>query len=334
MAIVLIVNPAATRASGAARTAAVRALGPHGLQSVHLTRGPGDAGGLAAQALADGAGVVVAMGGDGTASEVAAALAGGPALLAALPMGSTNVFARATGWPRDPRAALRELSSALGNPRQRELTLGRLEAGPHRRTFLVNVGFGLDADTVHLVESRPAMKRRLRHGWFSLATVTSGLRLGIGPPRIVVRADGEPASELVNLMAACGSPYAYLGSRALDLLPGAVFDGRLAWLGLRRARPHEIAAIVAGALRGARHVGHPALAMGWAERGIEAVADRPVALQADGEPLGWHERLVIAPGPSVRVLAPPERVNLRSPVTQVAHSEVDSTEEHRDVLTS
>ena len=304
--VVLIVNPAASRATARDRAAAVAALAGHGLQGVFLTRGSGDAGALAAQAVAAGAGTVVAMGGDGTASEVAAALAGGPALMAPLPVGSTNVFARAIGWPRDPRSALRALTRALADPHARTLTLGRLEAGPHRRTFLFNAGWGVDAETVHLVEAHPAVKRRLRQGWFTAATIASGVRLGFGAPRIRPVIDGEPGPDLVSLVAACGSPYSYLGPRRLDLVPGVAFDGRLGWLGLLRARPHEIAAVVGGALRGGRHVGRAGVSLGWVERALEATADRPVALQADGAPLGWHDRLLVAPGPSVSVLHPPK----------------------------
>jgi hypothetical protein len=44
---------------------------------------------------------------------------------------------------------------------------------------------------------------------------------------------------------------------------------------------------------------------GWAGDEIVVESARPAAVQADGEPLGWHTRVRIAPGPSLRVLIPP-----------------------------
>ena len=48
---------------------------------------------------------MVVLGGDGTLNEAANGLAGRPCALAALPGGSTNVFARTIGLPRGARAA-------------------------------------------------------------------------------------------------------------------------------------------------------------------------------------------------------------------------------------
>ena len=113
--VALVVNPVAMRTSSRLRAEALRALAGRGLEWSLVTRGPGDAGRLAAQAAAEGAGVVVTVGGDGTVSEAAGALAGGPVALAPLPGGNANVFARAVGWPNDPHRALATLARALGS---------------------------------------------------------------------------------------------------------------------------------------------------------------------------------------------------------------------------
>jgi diacylglycerol kinase family enzyme len=302
---VLVVNPTATKADPALRAAAVRTLARRAPLQVHATKGPGDARALAARAVAAGAAVVVVLGGDGTVSEVAQAVSGTGVPLVPLPAGSTNVFARALGWPAAPHAAVSRLGPALDRCARRELVVGRLIAGPHDRPFVVNAGMGLDAEVVHAVESRPALKRLLRQAAFAGATAGAARRLAREAAHIRVSADGGPERDVVSLVAACGTPYSYVGPLALDLLPGAAFDGRLRWGGLPRGRLGDLAAVLAAALRGGGG-GPPGLVGGWARRSLLARADRPVAIQADGEPLGWHADLRLEPGPRVVVLLPPD----------------------------
>ncbi|HJZ61363.1 MAG TPA: diacylglycerol kinase family protein [Miltoncostaeaceae bacterium] len=305
MRVALIVNPVATRSGRTLRAEATELLAQHGLAEVLVTRASGEAAALAALAAGSGVDLVVALGGDGTVADAAGALVDGPVALAPIPAGSTNVFARALGWPSSPRRALAALEAALERPHRRTLILGRLEAGEHRRVFCVNAGIGLDAETVHLVEARPALKRALRQGGFALATVAATGRTARHPNRLAVSVDGEGPQWLVSLAAACGRPYAYLGRRPLDLVPGAGFDGTLAWTGLRTARATTVARVVGGALAGGRHIDSPAVAHGVAARSILVRAEHPAPLQADGEALGWHSGVLLAPGPTLATLAPP-----------------------------
>ena len=64
--------------------------------------------------------MVVTVGGDGTVTDVAGALAGGPVALAPLPGGNANVFARAIGWPAAASQAIPLLGRALDHPVLRE----------------------------------------------------------------------------------------------------------------------------------------------------------------------------------------------------------------------
>ncbi len=302
--IVLIVNPAATRAGPRLRADAARMLVPLGLEEVVATSRRHGGRELAADAADRGATIVVAMGGDGTVNEVARGLAETDAALAPLPAGSTNVFARALGWPAAPRVALAAMMEALGAPTYRAVGLGRIEAGANDRAFCVNTGIGVAADTIHLVEARPWLKTRFRHAGVGGATVVAAARAARSQTLLTVRIDDEPPREYFSLLAACGAPYAYLGPRALDLVPGAAFDGRLRWLGLRSRGFTRTARVVAGALRDATHVRSAAVDLGWSDRQIVVTSTRPVAVQADGEPLGWHTRIRMSPGPTVRTLMP------------------------------
>src|SRR6266700_2772270 len=62
--------------------------------------------GLAREAVAAGAGLVFAAGGDGTVRACAQALAGAGVALAIVPLGTANLAARALGVPRRPADAL------------------------------------------------------------------------------------------------------------------------------------------------------------------------------------------------------------------------------------
>ncbi len=88
--------------------------------------------------LAEGFDVVVASGGDGTVSSVAAALIGTDIPMAILPAGTANVFARDLRIPSDLSAAAALLDD---EPRLRAVDV--MQRG--QTSFLLNVGVGLTA---------------------------------------------------------------------------------------------------------------------------------------------------------------------------------------------
>ena len=304
--IALVVNPAATKSGPAIRAEVASALAPLGLEWSLVTTGPGDAARLAADVAAQGAAVVVSLGGDGIANEVAGALAGGPVAMAPLPGGNANVFSRAIGWPNSTHAALPPLRAALEAGRVREARLGLLTMDGGERVFAVNAGVGLDAATVEWIEARPRTKRRLRQAGFVLGAAIAATRSGRAP-RLRASADGGEPVLARAVLAACGTPYTYLGRRPLDLVPGAAFDGHLAWVGLTRIRPGELAHLGLRAARGRElPIGSPTLAGGVFARELLVESDAPAPVQADGEPLGRHREIRVRPGPVLRAIEPRE----------------------------
>ncbi len=141
--VVLIVNPSA----GGGRVqkllpAVERWLRVHGVAyRVERTRSIEHARELA-QAAGEAGAVAAAFGGDGMVGAVAGALAGSDGLLAVLPGGRGNDFARAAGIPRSPVAAC----TAFERGRERAIDLGEVDG--RRFVGIASCGFDSDANRI------------------------------------------------------------------------------------------------------------------------------------------------------------------------------------------
>ena len=108
----LITNPFAARADARAVTAILQILGRGGWNvDLRTISGPGDARRIAEESLGEGLDVLVSHGGDGTAMQVAAGIAGSPARSApnAPTMYSTSIASSGSG-PRAPFSVVSAMS--------------------------------------------------------------------------------------------------------------------------------------------------------------------------------------------------------------------------------
>lgn len=161
MKIGVVVNPAA----GGGR---LRELWPSIMQafeqrlerlSVTFTQKSGDGAGLAEQLARDGAKLIIAAGGDGTASEVADGIlrSGATAQLGIVPVGTGRDFVRNFGMPRGEMAAVEAICSG----RTRTIDVGRVhyldDDGESRvRHFLNVASLGVSGPTVRAVNAAKA----------------------------------------------------------------------------------------------------------------------------------------------------------------------------------
>lgn len=145
--VVVIVNPISGKGGRAElarqrRAGAEAALKAHRVEGrVRVTERPGHASLLAREALAEGASLVIAWGGDGTINEVAAELAFRDVSFAVIPSGSGNGLARELKIPCDVERAF----AVAFDGTERVIDAGEIEG----RLFFNVAGIGLDADVAH-----------------------------------------------------------------------------------------------------------------------------------------------------------------------------------------
>jgi diacylglycerol kinase family enzyme len=328
MRALLVVNPASTTASPRTREVLLAALeGELKLEIVQTTH-RAHATELGRQARRDGLELVIALGGDGTVNEVVnGLLEDGPhddvPDLAVVPGGGANVFARALGIPRDPVEATGALLTALRERRRRSIGLGQVD----QRWFTFNAGLGWDAEVVTAVDrhrresAQPDGHSRTRSSdYFRAAVRGFFLDTDRRHPALTVHFTDPPApaddhaenhaedhaeeaqvredqptevSGLHLVMVANTAPWTYLGARPIGPFPRASFDHGLDLYALRTLRTvstlgqaRQVVSRRATEPRGRAALHRHDLG------GFRVTADRPVALQVDGEPLGERDEVV------------------------------------------
>ncbi len=116
------------------------------------TSGPGAAVALARGWAADGVGLIVAAGGDGTINEVAEGMMHSAVPLGILPAGTANVLASETEMSSNLETAARDLLSYTPE----RISVGRLDfdnGSPASRHFLLMAGIGLDARIIYNISA-------------------------------------------------------------------------------------------------------------------------------------------------------------------------------------
>jgi len=223
---VAIVNPRS--AGGLVERRWARLVGPvtEGLGAFDalFTEAPGHARELAFREATAGRELVIAVGGDGTISEVAAGLldAGGAAVLAIIPRGTGGDFCRLLEIPHDPGAAARR--AAAGTVRQ--VDAGRVtfrnDAGQEQTRWFVNVAsFGFSSN----VAAR-ANRSSKRFGakpafWGAIVRTMASYQAA----EVFVSLDGGPRKRMSVLLGAIGNGRFFGGG--MKVCPAASLDDGL-----------------------------------------------------------------------------------------------------------
>ena len=300
----VVVNPSKPWATDAVRRRAATVLRDAGYADpVWLETTPAEPGGMQAQlAVASGARLVVAAGGDGTVRAVAAGVAHTDVDMAILPLGTANLAARNLGLPVGRLNAALDVA-ARGTGRRTDLawvstepTVTPVPAPPGgwsrptrggEHVCMVVAGVGFDAGLV--ASTRPELKSRIRWGAYAVAAVANldsphmdlvvqvretddGVRVERLRGRTVLVANGGRLPAGITLLRE-----AHMDDGVLDVAVIDTVGGVAGWSSLARQVLPPFAATYSDPGR--------ALGRVTLRRGTEAVVRlaEPALVQVDGE---------------------------------------------------
>ncbi len=284
----LIVNPSAGGGRAARLLPAVEAaLRGHGIafrvdrttsidHARELARGARDAGEIAA-----------AMGGDGLTGAVAGELQGSDGVLAVLPGGRGNDFARKLGIDADPVAAC----ELIAGGRERRVDVAEIGG----RCYVGILSAGLDSDVQDIANST-----RLRSATSSTSTGPCACWGPGGRPTGEVTVDGERHTFSGYSVAVANSG---VFGGGMWLVPDASLEDGLLDVVLSEHRPRHRFLLNLGRVFRGTHVDEPGFHL-LRGRSVTFSADRPYTAYADGDPIAELPATVqVRPG-ALRVLAP------------------------------
>jgi len=255
--------------------------------SVVSTQRPGHATELAAQAVAEGCSLVVAIGGDGTMNEVATALAGTPAVFGLIPCGSGNGLGRHLGIHQAGHGAFRTLLEG----RPLAIDTGLINGFP----FFCAAGMGFEA----LIASR--FSSLSSRGFTGYLKASARAWWSYQPERYTIHhAQGSARVEAFTLAIANSSQYgnnAYIAPRA------SVHDGLLDLTALPRVGLFNALPLLWRLFSGSIDRGAAVTHL----QGDSFVIERtqPGWIHTDGEPHATTARLEISLKPqSLRIMVP------------------------------
>lgn len=247
--------------------------------SVRVTWEFGDAERLVAEALADRMDIVVAAGGDGTLSAVAAALAqcSDDAIrlpsLGLVPMGTANDFAVAAEIPEDPAQALALIRRTAAQP----IDLLHIDCDGQSNwcANLASGGFG----TRVTVETSDGLKKLLG----GLAYLITGIaQLGRIEP-IRARLLG-PSFEWEGDFIALGVGNGRQAGAGQVLCPDALIDDGRLDLTIVPQLTGEVAHTIGTLISQGKHSALGRVAVRKQMEWVEILSERPLVLNLDGEP--------------------------------------------------
>lgn len=299
MRVVLIFNPtsgASPLAGGEHHTpeeneqAIINALKSHGIEPEVCYTTPEDAGtGLAKQAAAEGADVVIAAGGDGTIHAVATGLIRSKSTLGIIALGTMNNLAHSLSLPETIEAAC----TVIAKGQTRRVDIGQING----QVFLEVAGVGLEAALFPLAEEikSPGLGKTLHgiiQGFITLFTYK--------PTKLHLKFDaGRNRVYDAIQVTICNAPY--YGAH-LKVAPDATMDdGLLDVVIYKNFSKWEYIKHAISISQGRREL-QPKIAYRRAKT-LKIRTDEPLEIQADGLPHGQTPAdIEILPGTlSIRV---------------------------------
>jgi YegS/Rv2252/BmrU family lipid kinase len=253
----------------------------------NLTERRGHARALAASS---GASVILSVGGDGTAHEVANGIieSGRGATMGVLPTGTANDFARALGLPRDPMAA----AAALVRAHPRPIDVGEVNG----HCYLTIAGAGFDGEVARQVNAWP----KVASGVVMYALGILKTLVTYRPVEASITVDGVTEQERLFLIAVGNTAW---NAGGMWLVPSARPDDGLLHAVIAGPLTRLETLIVLPKVFSGGHLGHPKVRQ-VAGREILVTSRIPLSVQADGESIGTLPAVFRVRTRALRALAP------------------------------
>lgn len=296
----MVVNPASANGRTAKQWPDIaRQAEKRGLHvDVRLTEAQGHATELAAAAVAEGAELVLAVGGDGTVSEIANGMAGAQATdLAVIERGSGCDFIRTFGISKDTARALEVATTSPARP----IDLGRVsytdpDGTPATRYFanIASAGLtGVAADRVN--RGGKPLGATVAFAWAAVATFATYRN-----SRFVVEIDGEVIDQICNNAIVANCRYFAGGMKILpDADPSDGLFDVLVWGDVSKV---DLARNLHKLYRGT-HVTHPKATIRRARR-VVVTPQTPLPIEVDGEQPGMTPATFDVVPSALRLRAP------------------------------
>jgi diacylglycerol kinase family enzyme len=263
-----------------------------GVDAGIVTLRPGQSPAEAARKASTRAAVVVAAGGDGTVSGVAAGIIDSAAALGVLPLGTLNHFAKDLQIPIDLPAAVEVVAAGQ---------IGRVDVGTvNDRIFLNNSSIGVYPD---IVEEREGLRQQGYRKWHAMGIATLRVLRRYRGMIVRIEADGQVRSRRTPFVLVGNNEY---GIDGLQIGARARLDaGRLFVYLTPRSRTRDLPLLVAKAVAGRASRSGVFEIVAAAEAGIDVPRAWRLHVAIDGEvvrlraPLRYQSR----PG-ALRVILP------------------------------
>jgi diacylglycerol kinase family enzyme len=227
-------------------------------------------------------------------------------LLAAIPGGNGNVFARNMGLSENPMEATAQILNSIQNRRFQEIGVGRIATNNISRWFLFNAGIGLDAAVLAEMEARRAIGKTVS----DFAYATLALR------ELFARTDRKHGS--LSLVSDSGevqrnahfalivnlAPWAYLGSKPLNPLPSASHHTALDVYAPTSLSVSAVVRLASRAIAGKSAENDQNVIALINQKQVHIQAESPLWIQVDGDVIAQSTELTATHIPNaLRVLA-------------------------------
>ena len=311
MRALLVANTFATTTDDAIQGQVVNQLSKSLDITVINTSARNDAIDIAQTAQQEGFELVIALGGDGTVNEIAnGLLLGGPnpdgPLLAAIPGGNGNVFARNMGLSENPLEATAQIQNAIVAKNYKNIGVGKIATNNISRWFLFNAGIGLDAAVIAEMETRRASGKVVSDvAYAALALRELFARTDRSHGSLSLVSDsGEVYRDAHFALIVNLAPWAYLGSKPLNPLPLASHDTALDVYAPTSLSVPAVVRLARRAIAGKSAEKESNVIALTDQKQVHIQSDRSLWIQVDGDVLTQSTELTATHVPNaLRVLA-------------------------------